>query len=124
MRLFCHSRRTRAFRNRRVVFIMIMPVLALFFWGTCCFSQAGKTELFGTITDPSNRTVPKAKVKAEEQATSTKFEATSDERGEYRFLGLPAGEYVLTVEQSGFRTYLQSKIILRIADHTGASPYR
>jgi hypothetical protein len=33
-------------------------------------------------------------------------------------LGLSSGEYVLTVEQAGFRTYRQSGIILRIAEHT------
>jgi hypothetical protein len=98
--------------------ILGLSILTLFLPGTYCFGQAGKTELFGTITDPSNLPVPNAKVQAEERATSVKFMATSDERGEYHLLGLPAGEYVLTVEQPGFRTYRQSGITLRIADHT------
>ena len=102
--------------NRRL--ILGLSILTLFLPGTYCFGQAGKTELFGTITDPSNLPVPNAKVQAEEQATSVRFVATSDGRGEYHLLGLPAGEYVLTVEQPGFRTYRQSGITLRIADHT------
>ena len=57
-------------------------------------------------------------VKAEEQATHALFSATSDERGEYRLLGLPPGEYVLTVKQPGFKTYRQSGITLRIEDRT------
>jgi hypothetical protein len=40
----------------------------------------------------------------------------SDERGEYHVLGLPAGEYVLIVEQAGFRSYRQSGIALRMAE--------
>ena len=36
---------------------------------TLCFGQAGRTELFGTIRDPSGLPVPKAKVEAEDQAT-------------------------------------------------------
>ena len=80
------------------------------------FGQAGKAQLFGTIQDPAGLPVPQARVQAEEQATMAQYPAASDERGEYRLLGLPAGEYVLTVEQPGFRTYKQSGITLRIED--------
>ena len=47
-----------------------------------------------------------------------RYAATSDERGGYHLLGLPAGQYVLTVEKPGFRTYRQSGIALRLADPT------
>ncbi len=83
-----------------------------------CFGQAGKAELFGSILDPSGLPVSQAKVQAVEQATLAGFATTSNERGEYHLLGLPAGQYVLTVEQPGFRTYRQSGITLRIADQT------
>jgi len=33
-----------------------------------------------------------------------RYAATTDGRGEYHLLGLPTGQYVLTVEQPGFRT--------------------
>ncbi len=90
--------------------------IALLAVGLPCFGQAGKAELFGNILDPSGLPVPKAKVQATEQATLAEFATTSNERGEYHLLGLPAGEYVLTVEQPGFRTYRQSGITLRISD--------
>jgi len=91
-------------------------LLALLFASTLCFGQAGRAELFGVIQDPSRLPVPNAKVEAEDQATMARYSATSDERGEYHLLGLPAGQYVLTVEQSGFRTVHQSGIVLRLAD--------
>jgi hypothetical protein len=47
-----------------------------------------------------------------------RFAATSDERGAYHILGLPAGHYVLIVEQPGFRTFRQSGITLRMLDQT------
>ena len=81
-----------------------------------CFGQAGKAELFGTILDPSALPIANAKVAAEDQATGARFEATSDNRGEYHLLGMPAGQYSLTVEQPGFRTYKQSGITFRLAD--------
>src|SRR5260370_5304543 len=88
----------------------------LFLASMPCFGQAGKAELFGSILDPSGARVTKAKVEAEEQATLARFAAVGDERGEYHLLGLPSGQYVLTVEGPGFRTYRQSGITLRLAD--------
>jgi len=83
------------------------------------FGQAGRAELFGAIQDPSGLAVGKAKVEAEDQATMVHYSVTSDERGEYHILGLPAGQYTLTIEQAGFRTYKQSGITLRLADRAG-----
>jgi hypothetical protein len=80
------------------------------------FSQAGKTELFGEIQDPSGLPVAKAQVQVEVQATMARFAVTSDSRGQYHFLGLPSGDYTLTVEQPGFRTYRQSGINLRMSE--------
>ncbi|HSP70539.1 MAG TPA: carboxypeptidase regulatory-like domain-containing protein [Bryobacteraceae bacterium] len=86
--------------------------------GFCC-GQAGRAELFGAILDPSGLAVPKARVEAQDQATMVHYSVTSDDRGEYHILGLPAGQYALTVEQPGFRTYRQSGVTLRLGDRTG-----
>src|SRR5450755_4105192 len=84
-----------------------------------CLGQAGRAELFGTILDPSGLPVPKAKIAAEDQATMAEYSSTSDGRGEYHILGLPAGQYILTAQISGFRMYRQSGITLRTGDRTG-----
>src|SRR4029077_2108637 len=94
-----------------------LPVfLALISASTLCFGQAGRAELFGTIQDPMSLGVPNAKVDAEDQATMVRYSATSDEHGAYHILGLPSGQYVLSVEQPGFRTYKQSGVTLRLGD--------
>src|SRR5215831_9519948 len=81
-----------------------------------CFAQAGRAELFGTILDPSGLPVVAAKVEAEDQSTVARYGVLSDERGEYHIVGLPAGRYVLTVQQPGFRTYHGAGIVLRLGD--------
>ena len=96
----------------------VFPAVALILMPTLCYGQAGRAELFGTIKDPAGLPVPKAKVVAEDQATMARYASQCDPRGEYHILGLPAGEYVLTVEQPGFHTYRQSGIILRLGGRT------
>ena len=91
---------------------------ALIATAATCFGQAGRSELFGTVQDPSSLPVTGAKVSAGELATGARFKAATGERGEYHLLGLPAGQYSLTIEQPGFRTYKQTGITLRLADQT------
>jgi hypothetical protein len=81
-------------------------------------AQAGRADLFGSIEDPSGLPVPHARVAAEDQATTARYSAISDERGEYHLVGLPAGRYVLTVEQPGYHIYRQSGITLRLGGRT------
>jgi hypothetical protein len=92
--------------------------LAVLLLAVPAFGQAGRAELFGRILDPSGAAVPNAKVQAENQATMVRLAAVSNERGDYHLLGLPAGQFVLTVEQAGFRPYRQSGITLAIGDNT------
>ncbi|HEX5432208.1 MAG TPA: carboxypeptidase-like regulatory domain-containing protein, partial [Bryobacteraceae bacterium] len=93
-----------------------LPLLLLAVSG---LGQSGKAELFGTIKDPAGLVVAGAKIKAQEQATQAEFATVSGSRGEYHLLGLPAGQYVITVEQFGFETYQQSGITLRTGDQLG-----
>ncbi|WP_031498648.1 TonB-dependent receptor [Bryobacter aggregatus] len=82
------------------------------------FAQAGRSELFGAIQDPAGLPIAKALVEVEDQATATRSSTRTDERGEYHLLGLAAGQYLLKVEQPGFRRYRQTGIRLRLADRT------
>ncbi len=93
-----------------------LAFLTFFFAALPCFAQSGKAELFGIILDPSALPVVNANVQVQEQATAAIFKTTSDTHGEYHFLGLPVGDYLLTIQQPGFRTYRQSGITLRIQD--------
>ncbi|MEP7351924.1 MAG: carboxypeptidase regulatory-like domain-containing protein [Acidobacteriota bacterium] len=80
------------------------------------FAQAGQAELLGHLQDPMGLAIANAKVEAEDQATMFRYSATSDPRGYYHILGLPAGQYVLFVDQAGFRSFRQAGVTLRLAD--------
>ena len=92
--------------RRTVFFIVIVYVIFPLF----AAAQAGRAELFGVIRDSSGGAIPGAAVQVEDQATMVRYSATSDDRGEYHFVGLPASNYVVTVEQPGFNKYEQSNI--------------
>src|ERR1017187_2351480 len=97
---------------------LVSSLCGLTLASTLCFGQAGRTELSGTIQDPSSLPVQSAKVGAEDQSTMVRYSVVSDERGEYHIVGLPAGQFVLTVEKPGFHTYRQSGITLRLTGRT------
>ena len=94
--------------------VQVLALLALV--SAICSGQAGHSELFGIVQDASSLPVKGAKVSVEESSTGAKFETMSDERGEYHILGLPPGQYVVNVEEAGFRKYNQRGIVLRLAD--------
>src|SRR5262250_2238215 len=93
-----------------LVIICLIPATAA--------AQAGRAELLGVIRDASGLAVARASVQAEDQATMAHYSGTSDDRGEYHLVGLPAGNYVVTVELPAFRMYRQSGITLRLAERT------
>ena len=100
---------------RRTLFlIVIVYVICPLF----AAAQAGRAELFGVIRDSSGGAIPGAAVQVEDQATMVRYSATSDDRGEYHLVGLPASNFVVTVEQPGFRMYRQSGLTLRLAERT------
>ncbi|MEO8661161.1 MAG: TonB-dependent receptor [Bryobacteraceae bacterium] len=86
------------------------------FTSMLCWGQAGRAELYGSIEDPSGLVITKASVEAQDQATMAQYSTVTDESGVYHLLGLPAGEYVVSVKQPGFRTYRQSGVTLRLAE--------
>src|SRR4051794_1801021 len=91
-------------------------VITLFLPSTNLWAQAGKAELFGTIQDASGGGIAEAIVTGQQEGTNARFESSTNSRGEYHLLGLPAGQYQLSVEKQSFRPYQQSGITLRISD--------
>ncbi len=81
-----------------------------------CFAQGGRAELFGVIEDSSGLPVAHASIQMLEQARGAMYRTTANEQGAYHFVALPVGEYILTVEQPGFRGYRQAGLGLRIGD--------
>ena len=71
-------------------------------------------EVHGQVLDTSNSAIPGAQVKMTQTATQYVRSATSGADGTYSLPNLPVGPYTLEVTAAGFKTYVQSGIILQV----------
>src|SRR6201987_1152060 len=66
-------------------------------------SLAQNATITGTVTDPSQSPVISVTVTARNTETNASHSAFTNDSGLYRLVELPAGQYVLTFEKSGFK---------------------
>ena len=66
----------------------------------------------GTVVDPSGAVVPDAQLTATNLATGLRYTTTSSSDGLFSFLQLPIGDYSVTSEKSGFKSFTASHIHL------------
>ncbi len=64
----------------------------------------------GTVSDPSGAMMSGVKFTATNSATGVAYTTTSNKDGVFDFLQLPAGDYTVRAEQSGFKKYQASGI--------------
>jgi hypothetical protein len=74
--------------------------------------QVAVAEIDGYVSDPSGQSVAGAQVKVTDVDKQRVHMATTDITGRYAFPNLPVGNYRLEVSFSGFKTYVQSGIVL------------
>ncbi len=90
-------------------------VFALF--GALCVplsAQVASAELSGTVLDSTGAALPGAKVTATNVGTNVSHDAVSGATGNYVIPLLQPGDYVVTVEASGFKKLVQRGLSLQI----------
>jgi hypothetical protein len=88
--------------------------LALLTGGTLI---AGTTaSISGTVTDPSGAVIAGATVVATNLDTAVTTTVSTNTQGFYSFQELPLGKYSITVTQAGFKSYVQTGIVLNVND--------
>jgi len=96
-------------RTRNVVCALLIALLA----GATAWAQ-GTAQLSGIVKDPSGAVLPGVEVSVTQTATGAKRTTVTDETGNYVLPNLPIGPYMLEVSLPGFKTYLQSGIVLQV----------
>src|SRR5580692_8353324 len=90
----------------------ILLVLSLVLPAICAWSQTQLATLSGTITDPSGAVVPGVSVTIVGQGTGLNRSVLTNTAGEYRFAGVPTGDYSVRVEKTGFQTQVREGVAL------------
>lgn len=87
----------------------------LLFFPVIAWAQIDRTELNGTVTDPSNAAVAGATITVTQQETNQARVVTTDGHGQFVVSSLPIGRFTVLFKHEGFRD-------LRVADldlHSG-----
>ena len=105
---------TRAARHSLVIGLLVLLTLT----ASAAWAQLATAELNGRVTDSSGAVLPGVTVTATQTATGLVRTAVTDENGGYLISNLPTGPYRLEVALQGFRTYVQTGIVLQV----GATP--
>jgi hypothetical protein len=92
--------------------LLLALTLALLLLPLGQFGQTDRGTIVGIVTDASGAVVPGASVTATRAGTNTTFHTTSTPTGNFTIPALHPGEYSLTIEAPGFKTYRQTNLIV------------
>lgn len=95
---------------RRRAFWFVAAILAVALLAVPAFANL-TGDLLGTVTDPTGAGVAGAKVTIKNLSTGATREVTTGQAGEYAAPQLEIGEYRITIEQSGFKSYSQTLVV-------------
>ena len=105
--------------TRRFDFSLVaLACLAALFFAPLSYGQAvAVAEIHGQVLDPSGSAIAGATVKLTQTDTQYTRTTTSDAAGGYIFANLPLGPYRLEVTNQGFKTNVQSGIVLQVGNN-------
>jgi hypothetical protein len=93
-------------------------ILTLFAFGclscTAVFGQGGTAQISGTVSDRSGAVLPGVQITATQSETGAVRTGITNETGSYVLPNLPIGPYKLEASLPGFRTFVQSGIVLQV----------
>jgi hypothetical protein len=93
--------------------VLLVLISSLTLASTSVWAQA-TAQITGTIHDPSGAVLPGVEVKATQTETGINRTTISNETGTFVLPSLPTGPYKVEAALAGFRTYVQSNIVLQV----------
>src|SRR6266852_9485627 len=85
---------------------------------TMASAQVNTATLSGTVSDPQGLPVKGAKVTMTNAGTGARRNSITDDGGRYNLVGLPPGQYKLTVDGgANFTVYQTASIVLTVGEN-------
>src|SRR5215813_7309429 len=92
---------------------MVLAIVLCF--SALALSQAALDGIItGRVEDTSSARIPGVTITITSPAIQGERTQITDESGNYRFQGLPPGEYVVKYELPGFKTLIREQIIVAV----------
>src|SRR5207249_11874640 len=82
--------------------------------GATAWAQATTAQISGTVRDQTGAVLPGVEISVTQTATGAKRTAVTNETGNYVLASLPLGPYLLEAGLPGFKTYVQTGIVLQV----------
>jgi outer membrane receptor protein involved in Fe transport len=92
----------------------LLAVLVLLLAAVAAFGQTTSATLSGRIRDASGAVVPDVKLLAKNTQTGAVRDTKTDDEGRYSLTSLDPGQYEIRAEHSGFKTAIQSGVVLTV----------
>ena len=93
---------------------LIGSLLVLVVICASALGQTGTSGISGTVRDVNGAVVPNATVTAKNDATNVSQNQNTTDAGVFAFASLPVGNYTVSVEKSGFKTYKKTGNALEV----------
>src|SRR2546426_2525531 len=101
-------------RKSIIVSASVLAVAVLLSFGATMIWAQATAQISGSVKDQSGAVLPGVEVTATQTATGAKRNAITDETGSYILQNLPIGPYTIEAALPGFKTYVQSGIVLQV----------
>src|SRR5438552_8451592 len=106
---------------QRMIVSALSALIVLALICTAAWAQ-GTAQIGGSVKDQTGAVLPAVEVTATQTATGAKRIAVTDETGSYILQNLPIGPYTIEAALPGFKTYVQSGIILQVGTTPTVNP--
>jgi outer membrane receptor protein involved in Fe transport len=94
------------FRMKAILFAVLLTGAQVL------LAQVNTATVFGTVRDASGAVVPGVAVQIRNVQTGIEWKTVSSSAGDYALPRLPVGQYTLSAEKAGFKTFVQKGISL------------
>src|SRR5262249_56778359 len=101
---------------KRIVLYVWVAVLAATWADTTAWAQATTAQIIGSVKDASGAVLPGVEITVTQTATGAKRSTVSNETGNYVLASLALGPYMLEAALPGFKSYVQTGIVLQVDD--------
>src|SRR5215470_8536007 len=109
--------------RRLCVRVCVVVCVLMLGFAAIAEAQVNTATLLGTVSDPQGLPVQGARVTVTNSVTAAQRTTTTDENGHYNLVGLPPGQYKLTVDGGGnFAVFEKDAVVVTVGEYVAFNP--